>query len=229
VTTTRGTPGIVTGGTPPIVPGQPPVTGPFGNRAGGPWYRRRATLVAVGVIAVIAVTVVTDLPQHDSRAADIGGDTTVMSEINSDVGPCSYALHETLTIYHDLTTHTLSKEDASQVPGLLRDDQAACSFTDDSIYQLSTIDVPGSASGKDLGQVEGTVTLWATSDALSAIEDVQTLSLDPSNAAARRSLAKAENELSRDRAQAEAELAAADRNLRTHLPALQLSSVPASV
>ena len=228
MTTTSGSPGSATGATPPLVPGVPPVTGPTGGRSGRPWYRRRATLVAAGVIAVIAVTVVTDLPQNDSRAADIGGDTTVMSEINADVGPCSYAVHETLTIYRDITTHTLSKEDASEVPGLLRDDQAACSFTDDSIYQLSTIDVPGSASGRELGQVEGTVTLWATSDALSAIEDVQTLSSDASNPAARRGLAKAENELGRDRAQAQAELAAADRDVRTHLPALQLSSVPSS-
>ena len=56
----------------------------------------------------------------------------------------------------------LPSSEQRQVPGLLTDDQAACSFTDDSIYQLSTITVPGSGSGRDLGQLVGTVTLWAT-------------------------------------------------------------------
>ena len=93
-----------------------------------------------------------------------------MTQLNTDVGPCSYAVGESITIYRDLRAHTLTPAQSRQVPGLLRDDQAACSFTDDSVYQLSTIDVPGSASGRDIGQVVSTVTLWATSDALSAIE-----------------------------------------------------------
>ena len=105
----------------------------------------------------------------------------------------------------------MTKAEQHQVPGLLTDDQAACSFTDDSIYQLSTITVPGSGSGRDLGQLVGTVTLWATADALSAIEQIQVLDSDRSDRHALKVLASDEKLLGSDRAQAEAELAAADK------------------
>lgn len=209
----------------------PPPTSPGGIQSGEqeprPWYKRRAVLVTAILVAVVAVTVVTDLPQHASRPVETAGDKSVMSQVNSDVGPCSYALGESFTIYSDLTAHRLSAADAAQAPGLLRDDQAACSFTDDSIFQLSTIEVPGSTAGKDLGQLVSTVTLWATSDALSAIEQIQTLSSSPSDTPALRKLAQEEKLLSSDRSQAEAELSAADKVLRTRLPALQLTKVSA--
>ncbi|MGO9657289.1 MAG: hypothetical protein ACLQVK_26830 [Acidimicrobiales bacterium] len=193
-----------------------------------PLYKRRGVLVPGALTLVLAVVVLTDLPQNSSRAAQISNDTTVMSEVNSDIAPCSYALGETFTIYRDLSAGSLSRSEERQVPGLLTDDQTACSFTDDSIYQLSTITVPGAGSGRDLGQLVGTVTLWATADALSAIEQVQLLDTDPSNGHALKVLAGAEKLLGSDRAAAEAELAAADRSVGTRLPALDLTEVPAS-
>jgi hypothetical protein len=208
--------------------GRTPVTVASESQHSGPWYKHRGVLVAAGLAAVMAVAVVTDLPQHASRPVEIAGDKSVMSQVNADVGPCSYALGEAFTIYGDLTAHTLSASDAARVPALLRDDQEACSFVDDSVYQLSTIEVPGSAVGKDLGQLVSSVTLWASSDALSAIEQIQILYSHPSNATALQRLAQDEQLLGRDRGQAEAELDAADTVLRTRLPALRLAQVPAS-
>jgi hypothetical protein len=176
---------------------------------------------------VVGVTVLTDLPQHSSRSGQITDDTSVMTQLNTDVGPCSYAVGESFTIYRDLRAHTLSHAQSRQVPGLLRDDQAACSFTDDSIYQLSTIDVPGSASGRDVGQVVSTVTLWATSDALSAIEQIQVLDSNPADGAARQLLDHQEQLLTEDRSRAESQLGAADALLQAKLPALRLTQVPA--
>ena len=95
-------------------------------------------------------------------------------------------------------------------------------------YQLSTVEVPNSAAGKHLGQLVSTVTLWATSDALSAIEEIQTLSSDPTTAAGRRRLAHDELLPGRDRAQAQSQLSAADQILRARLPALHLTTVPTS-
>jgi hypothetical protein len=178
---------------------------------------------------VLAVVVLTDLPQDSSRSAQISNDTSVMSEVNGDIGPCSYALGESFNIYRDLYARSLTEAEQRQVPGLLTDDQAACSFTDDSIYQLSTITVPGSGSGRDLGQLVGTVTLWATADALSAIEQVQVLDSDLSNRHALKVLASDEKLLRSDRAQAEAELAAADKSVQARLPALDLAQAPASL
>jgi hypothetical protein len=199
-----------------------------GEVAVNPWYKRRAWLISAALVIVVAVTVLTDLPQHNSRSGQITDDTSVMSQVNSDIGPCSYALGESLTIYHDVNARTLTPSQVDQVPGLLQDDQNACSFTDDSIYQLSTIDIPGSASGKYMGQVVNTVTLWATSDALAAIEEIQAIDANPADTTARSRLSHFEQVLTHDRAQAESELGAADSLLQTHLPALNLTQVRAS-
>jgi hypothetical protein len=192
-----------------------------------PLFRRRSFLVTAVVVIVLAVTVITDLPTHASIASQLSSDRSVMQEVNSDVGPCSYAAGESFMIYADEKAHTLTQSDLSRVPGLLRDDQEACSFTSESIYDLSSdIEVPGSTSGKPLGQMVGTVTTWATSDALSAIESIQILSTDPSNSNALHQLEKEEGILASDRSAAESELDAADKVLGTKLPVLDVPSLP---
>ena len=178
---------------------------------------------------VLAVVMLTDLPQDSSRAAQISNDESVMSQVNSDIGPAAMPSGNPSRSTGTSTARSLSRSEKHQVPGLLTDDQTACSFTSDSIYQLSTITVPGAGSGRDLGQLVGTVTLWATADALSAIEQIQVLASDPSNRRALKVMATDERMLAQDRAQAEAELAAADTSVQMRLPALELAQVPASL
>ena len=203
-----------------------PIIGAGGPVKGSSWYKRRAWLVSVALILVVGVTVLTDLPQGSSRSRQISDDTRVVAQVNNDVGPCSYAVGESLKIYRDLRAHTLTPAQSRKVPGRLRDDQAACSFTDDSIYQLSTIDVPRSASGRDVGQVVRTVTLWASSDALSAIEQIQALDSNPTDGAAKQLLCHQEQLLAQDRSLAESELGAAGALLQAQLPELRLTRVP---
>jgi len=227
VTAASGAPATATGAAPVTAGGGTTPTGPVVTPTSRPWYRRRAFLVTAAIVVIVAVTVVTDLPTRQSGPAQISDDTSVMSQVNSDVAPCSYALGETFEIYGDLKAHTLTPADAAEAPRLLSDDQNACSFTSDSIYELaSDIEVPGSTSGKYMGQLVSTVTLWATSDALSAIEQIQTLYSDPTDATALKKLSKDEQLLGHDRAQAQSELAAADEVLHTRLPAIQLSKAP---
>jgi hypothetical protein len=192
-----------------------------------PFYKRRSVVVTAVVVVIVVVTVITDLPQHTSLAAQYTDDRSVMQQVNADLAPCSFAANESFTIYSDHKAHSLSQSDISRVPGLLNDDQTACSFTSESIYELSSdVEVPGSSSGKPLGQMVGTVTLWATSDALSAIESIQTLFEHPSNASALEQLVKEEKLLASDRAQAEAELEAAEKVLGQKLPGLNIPSLP---
>jgi hypothetical protein len=192
-----------------------------------PFFKRRAVIVTAAVAVVLVITVVTDLPEHASLASQFSDDKAVVQEVNADVGPCAYAANESFTIYGDLKAHSLSQGDISRVPGLLRDDQTACSFTSDSIYELtSDIDVSGSASGKPLGEMVGTVTLWATSDALSAIESIQILSTDPGNKSVLRQLQSDERLLASDRAEAQSQLQAADKVLGAKLPGLNLPALP---
>jgi hypothetical protein len=192
-----------------------------------PFFKRRAVIVTAVVVVVLAITVVTDLPENASLSSQVTSDKATVQEVNADVGPCAYAVNESFTIYADEQAHSLSQADISRVPGLLRDDQTACSFTSESIYELSSdIEVPGSASGKPLGEMVGTITLWATSDALSAIESIQVLSGDPGNKSALAQLRSGERLLASDRSTAESQLQAADKVLGTKLPGLNLPALP---
>ena len=203
------------GATPGAVPGARPV-----------WWRRRGFLVGVGVVAVIGASVVSDLPTHTSRRTDIAGETTVIGEVTSDVAPCVFAVKEAATLYGDETSGALlTAGNRAQIPALLRDDQDACSFTDDSIFQLSDIDVPGSPAGKDMGQAVNSATVWATSDALAVIEDIQSLTTDPGDARARRDLGRDERLLALDRDRVDGDVDAAGRALDTTLPRIALATV----
>lgn len=207
-------------------PGGPPAVAPPGTPASRrPFYQRKSWFVPAVVVLVLAVVVLTDLPQTTSRAAQIANGDAVVSQVAQDVGPCSYAVSESFVIYGDMTRRSLTPSEKAQVPGLLDDDQQACSFTSSSIYDLSTIGVPGSPSGRYLGDLVETVTLWATSDALSAIEQIQALSSGPGDHKALQILATDERLLGQDRAQALHELASADAIVHARFPALHLAQV----
>jgi hypothetical protein len=192
----------------------------------GPWYRRRGVIVSGAVAAVLAVTVITDLPHPTSLAQQASDESTVIGEINADASPCTFAVSESFTIWRDETNGSVTPSDQARVPGLLADDQAACSFTDESIFDLSSIEVPGSAAGRDIGEMVVTVTDWASSDGVAAIQQIETLAGDPHDATALAALAHDEQLLASDRAEAMSELTAADTVLGAKLPPPALPVLP---
>ncbi|HUE08952.1 MAG TPA: hypothetical protein VMP41_16100 [Acidimicrobiales bacterium] len=193
------------------------------------WQRHRGLSIAAVVIVIVLITVITDLPTGTSRASDVSAERSVMSEVNSDLQPCAYSIHQALGIWALAATHQLSAADRAPTPGLLGDDQSACSLTNESTYDLaSNIQTPSTAAGKELAQVIATATLWTTSDALRAIEAVQTLMNDPGNVAAQQSLKKAETQLARDRRTALAAEGVAERDLDTDLAPVDLPAEPSS-
>jgi hypothetical protein len=189
------------------------------------WQRHRGLAIAVVVFVVVLVTVLSDLPVSTSRAEDINAERSVMSEVNGDVGPCALGVRQAIGIWNLQAQHALTAADRAPTPGLLGDDQTACSFTNESIFDLTNIEVPGTPAGKDLGQLIATATLWTTSDSLRAIEDVQTLMSDPDDGTALRSLAAEDEQLATDRSTALAQEDAADRALATRLPSVDLPPV----
>jgi hypothetical protein len=200
----------------------PPAPEPGANQTR--WYRRRGFLVAAGVAVVIGAAVISDLPTPTSPANDAKAENAVIGEINADVAQCLFSIREALTLYADETSGTLSSAHRAQIPGLLRDDQTACSYTNDSIFQLSNIDVAGSPAGKQVRQAVNTVTVWATSDALGAIEAVQTLTAHPGDRKARAQLRNDRRLLTEDRNKATAEIDAAGHDLGTRLATLDVST-----
>ncbi|HVA02578.1 MAG TPA: hypothetical protein VMU64_02425 [Acidimicrobiales bacterium] len=201
----------------------PPAPEPGGGGA-SPWYKRRAFLVAAGVIVVVGAAVVSDLPTPTSPASDAMAENAVIKQINFDVAPCLFSVREALTLYGDETSGTLNSGHRAQIPSLLRDDQTACSYTNDNIFQLSDIAGPGSAAGKEVDQAVNTVTVWATSDALAAIEAIQALTSRPGDRKARNQLHGDERLLTEDRNKATAEIDAAGHILGTRLATLDVST-----
>ena len=192
------------------------------------WQRRRGLIIGLAVLVIVLITVLTDLPVSTSRADDISAERSVMSEVNTDLAPCALAIHQAIGIWNLQAAHELTAADRAPTPGLLGDDQSACSYTSEYIYDLSDVQVPGTTAGKDLGQLISTATLWTTSDSLGAIEDVQKLMNDPSNAPALRDLAKEEAQLAADRHTAISQEDAADKALDTRLPPVDLPVVSGS-
>lgn len=200
---------------------------PAGSTPGRPaWYRRPRFMLGAGIVAIVGLAVLSDLPRHTSLAGQVSAGTSIIHQINSDIKPCAYAVQEAVMIESGLRNGTLSSRDRANVPGLLRDDQNACAFTDSSINDLANLEAPGSAAGNHLGTAVNTSTLWASSDALGTIEAIQTLAAKPDDSAARARLARFERLMGSDRAAALAQVAAAERLLHASLPALALPVVP---
>jgi hypothetical protein len=194
----------------------------------GEWWRRfrRFGLPVVAVIAiVVAIAVVTDLPQHESLAGERSSAASLISEVNGDVKPCAYAMGESNTIYRRWLQGYLTASDRSKVPQLLSQDADACSFTSANINSLSTIEEPGSGVGKYLANVISFALDWTTSDALGAIEDFSRLAARRDDKAASADLRHRAMNLMTDRRDALRALAAAERYLKGPLPALDLPKV----
>jgi hypothetical protein len=189
------------------------------------WQRHRALAIGVVVLVIAAITVLTDLPVGTTRSSDLNAERSVMSEVNSDLAPCALAVRQAIGIWTLQSAHQLSGPDRAPTPGLLSDDQAACSLAGEGVYDLSDIEVPQTAAGKHIGELVATTLLWTTSDALRAIEDVQTLMNHPNDAAVLADLTKQEARLANDRATAIAQEEAADRVLGTRLRPVDLPVV----
>jgi hypothetical protein len=190
------------------------------------WYRRPWVLVTAAVVAVVAASVVVDLPGKTTVAQDTAAQTSLVNEINGDISGCVFAVRETFTVYQDMKAGALTASDRSQAPKMLRDDQTACSFTSNAIYNLSNVEVPGSPAGKSIQQLVGVDTLWATSDALAAIEDIQSLYSNQGGASTIADLSRQEQMLVKDRALANGYVEAADKTLGARLPMPNLPALP---
>jgi hypothetical protein len=190
------------------------------------WYKRRWVLVTAAIVAVVAASVVSDLPRQTTTPQDIVAQTSLVNEINGDISGCVFAVRETFTVYQDMKAGALTASDRSQAPKMLRDDQTACSFTSNAIYNLSNVEVPGSPAGKSIQQLVGVDTLWATSDALAAIEDIQSLYSNQGGASTIADLSKQEVTLGKDRALAVTFVGSADKTLGAKLPMPNLPVLP---
>ena len=191
-----------------------------------PWYRRRTVLAVVVIVILVVITVITDIPEHSSLKDQAKTERAVLKAVDVDIHPCTFSIEQAFTLYTDGRNPTEAASNRARIPRLMATDAAACSFSNSTVLGLSTITEPGSAAGHDMGDAVSTVTLWVTSDALAAIDQLELLNSNPHDAKARADLDKEERLLASDRTKADADVAAVNRQLHSHLPNPALPRLP---
>lgn len=194
-----------------------------------PWYRRRAGLVALVVAAVLAITVLTDLPVPDNRASDIAAARSVIGQTNSDLAACTNAASEAFQLLGLRYAGTITDYERANAGPWIEQDIVACSLANTQVFDLSNITVPGTSSGSRLGDMLGSATTWATSDALDAMNAIARLMNDPTNADARAALLTQWRLMVTHRAEAIRSAHEAAAMLATSLPSLSLPQIPRPV
>lgn len=213
--------------TSPSVPSRALPASPPPGPARPPWYRRPSLLVVLAIVVVVVVTIVTDLPTHANRSSDIVDARATLTEIASDAQPCNLGMTESLGFYRDVTSGHIAAAHRAQIPALIRDDLNACSYTSQSIDDLASIDMPSSASGRQLNTIATNVLVWCDPDALTAIGAITQLLDQPHDRLALTRLASSEKLLTSDRRAAFANIAKLSRLLGAPLhPGLALVRAP---
>ena len=207
--------------------GGPPSPDPFAPRPRRPWYLRSTAIGIVAFVVVAVVAVVADLPTHATNSEHVVTIATEVKAINTDVHPCTYAVKQAFHLYGQETGGQLTANETAQIPGFLRDDQVACSFTDQSVVNLGTITLPQTAAGQQLSGVVRAVLVWETSDGVAAIDDIEALVANPHDAKAKSDLRKQERLLAADRAAVARAMAAVNNALGgAHVRAPALPRLP---
>jgi hypothetical protein len=183
------------------------------------WYKRPWVLSVVGVVLIVGLSVLMDLPSRSSnqqQAADLAPQIRL---INQDSRPCAYAVRETFQILSDSAHHHLSALERARAPKMLTDDQTACSFASGPLYDLTNnIDIGFTRAGIPINHLLTTVTTWASSDALAAVNDIQKLYLHPGTRSLIEDLGRRIALLSSDRMKAFADVRQAETILHVKLP-----------
>ena len=149
-------------------PGSMPSTSLSTQRA--VWYRRPWFVATVGIIVVVAVSVITDLPHPISKAEDRSQQNAVIKQINGDSATCVFALKESFSFYRQELNHTLAAANLGIVKNYLLEDQTACSFASGPVYDMTNnIQPMGTAAGKKVDKAMAATVKWITYDAVGAI------------------------------------------------------------
>ena len=73
----------------------------------------------------------------------------------------------------------MSSADLIRVPDLLRDDNLACSYTNDDVFQLASMTIPRSLADSNL--FAAALLSWVVPDAYGVTKSIGVLASDPGN------------------------------------------------
>jgi hypothetical protein len=191
------------------------------------WYRRPWFLATVGIILVVAVSVITDLPHPITKTEDTSQQNGVIKLINGDSAPCIYALKESFSFYREELAHTLATSDLKTVRNYLLQDQTVCSFASGPISDMTNnIEVSDTTPGKKIDAALSSVVKWLTFDGVATILDIRNYFATTPFHMNTTDLIHHENLLEEDRAAVMSDVQAASALLRTTLTPITLPDLP---
>jgi hypothetical protein len=191
------------------------------------WYRRPWFILTIGVILVVGISVLTDLPHPITRAENTSDQNASIKQINADIAPCVFAVKEAFSFYNEDVAGKLTSSDLTQVPGLLVGDQSACSFASGSIYDLTNnVQITETAAGRKLNGMMPIIVSWTTDSALAAIDSIMFHFKHPTSTSYVRALTISEGQLVKKRSEINLDVLAASKILGTTLKEIKLPVLP---
>jgi len=191
------------------------------------WYRRPWFIATVSLILIVAISVVIDLPRPITKVQDGASQNASIKEMNTDLAECSFAVKESFHIYNMNVLGKLTSSDLAQVPKLLNDDETACSFASQPIYDLTNnLQVQDTKAGRHIDRLKSDVQTWMTDFALASIRDIQYLFKHPGDSSTIHHLGEQESHLGAQRALALLDEAKADSVLKLDLVPIKIPVLP---
>ena len=191
------------------------------------WYRRPWFLATVGILLVVAASVIVDLPHPITKAEDASQQNGVIKLINGDSAPCVYALKESYSFYRQGLNHTLAPANLKTVKNYLLQDQTVCSFASGPISDMTNnIQVSDTTPGKQIDAALTSVVKWLTYDGVRIILDIEHYFATTPNTMDTADLVRYEDLLAQDRATVMSDVNAASSLLGISLTPIALPDMP---
>jgi hypothetical protein len=191
------------------------------------WYRRPWVIATLSLVVIIAISVVTDLPRPITKAEDAASQNASIKVMNTDLAECTFAAKESFHFYNMNVTGKLTQSNLALMPKLLNDDETACSFAGQPVYDLTNnLQVDDTKAGLHIDRAKNDVQTWMTDFALASIRDIQKLFKHPGDVATIRNLAYQERQLGVQREKVLSDEALADGVLGLNLRALKIPVLP---
>lgn len=191
------------------------------------WFRRPWFLATLGIIVVVAISVITDLPHPITKSEDASQQNGVIKQINGDIAPCVYALKESFSFYREEVAHTLATSNLKVVKNYLLQDQTVCSFASGPVSDMTNnIQVSDTKPGKKIDAALAATVKWLTYDGVAAILDIRNYFATSPLQMNVAKLAQHENLLEADRSATVADVESASTMLGTTLTPINLPVLP---
>lgn len=143
---------------------------------------RRSRYVIAGVVVVLALSVAFDVG-HSATAHDRASDLrSLVSEVKSDMASCNSSVADSFQAYNDVLGGEYSKRHEAE--RVINGDEPYCTLAGNTdLYDLATLEVPGTLRPYNLQSVLQSLTSWAFPDAAKVINDIGNLLEHPGDAA----------------------------------------------